>query len=67
MNKRRLNTTSLDNRLTDGAEVVSFKCQPLPASLPPGRFLALICYSLNQPLGYSVAENIRYIENSKDF
>jgi hypothetical protein len=32
----------LDNRLTDGGEVVSLTCRPAGRPLPPGRFLALI-------------------------
>jgi hypothetical protein len=39
-NKKRLNTTLLDNRLTDGGEVISLMRRP-PLT-PPERFLMLI-------------------------
>jgi hypothetical protein len=39
--KKRLNTTVLENRLTDGGEAVSFTLRPACRPLPPGRFVVI--------------------------
>jgi hypothetical protein len=54
----------LDNRLTDGGEVVCITRRPL---FTPRMILDThLCYSLSQPQGHSAAGRSRSIENSND-
>jgi hypothetical protein len=55
-------TFSLDNRITDGGEVVSLMRQPLftPKKIPGTH----LYYRLSQPQGHSVAGRIRWIEKN---
>jgi hypothetical protein len=55
----------LDNRLTDGGEVVSLTRVPpfTPRKIPGTHF----CYRLRRPQGHSAAGRIRSIEKSNDF
>jgi hypothetical protein len=56
----------LENRLTDGGEVVSLTHFP-PRPLLPGRFLVLFSVKrLSRTQGYSAAGRIRSIEKSYD-
>jgi hypothetical protein len=58
-------TFFLNNRLTDGGEVVSLTHRPpfTPRKIPGTHF----CYRLSRPQGHSVAGRIRSTENSNDF
>jgi hypothetical protein len=62
--QKGLNTTVLDNRLTDGGEVVSLTRLPpfTPRKIPDTHFY----YRLSQPQGQSAAGRIKSIEKSND-
>jgi hypothetical protein len=62
--KRRLNTTSLDNWLRDGDEVVSFTCrQPFTLEKISGTDF---CKRLNRPQDHSAAGRTKLTEKSTD-
>jgi hypothetical protein len=58
-------TFSLDSRLTDGGEFVSFTRRPpfSPMKIPGTHF----CHRLSRPQGHSAAGWIGLIEKSNDF
>jgi hypothetical protein len=64
MKHKRLRTTVVDNRLTDGSEVFSLMRQPpfTPRKIPGTHF----CKTMIRPQGHSAVGRIRSIEKSND-
>jgi hypothetical protein len=67
LNKKMLNITVLDSRLTDGGKVFSLMRRPrftppLTMKIPDTRF----CWRLSQPQGHIASGRIRYIEKESN-
>jgi hypothetical protein len=60
--RKRLRNTVLDNRLTDGSQIIRLMRRPLftPRKIPGTHF----CYRLSQPQGRNAAAKIEYQESS---